>query len=661
VNAVGIALQWAKKQNPLNKMRLPTHQQSLAALACILTLVFLPILLFWQGIGGHYLLDDVSNLSGLGYQGGIHSMEALRRFVFDGVASSLGRPVALITFVLDGQDWPTAPYPFKYTNILIHALNTVVLFAVLLKLQQLLDQELQQGLIIAFLGALIWAIHPLQVSTVLYVVQRMTELAALFIFAGLWCYLHGRTLLHHAPRRGYFWLTLGIVLCGLLALLSKENGALLPLLVLVVEFTLLRHLPRPPRWRYWALLFLGAPVLIILFKLLAVLPDHAAQYASRSFTLYERLLSEGRILLDYLGQMLLPYHTPSVHHDDFPLSRGLFSPITTLFAGAIIIAALAAAVSYRKRVPVISFAVLWFFAAHLLESTVIALELYYEHRNYVPLLGPAYAAAHYSYLWLQRKPSVATPLISLVFLAAAITTWNYSDTWSNNENVLAKWAEQHPDSVRTSIEYSATLIMNGKVREGVDKAVELAETQPQHIGAQVLYLALSCVLNHPSKPQYMHLRELAATQPFDATTLPRFHHLLKLINGGQCRMVSPAHIIDLTEQFLKNPYIKSWPDARVSYYLAQSNAHLSLREMPQALSALDNALEARPDIDIALRKIQLLTALHLFDEAEKTLQIAHTADQLRRPLLPSREAELRQVQAYIDAGRAAVQKLQPPQ
>ena len=228
-------------------------QPALRAFCFLTILISLTLVLYWPGISGHFLLDDATNLESLQLNNGVDSFDDARTFIFGGISSSLGRPVSLASFLINAQNWPADPEPFKYTNILLHVLNTVLLFGFIYKLFQLLGRQTNQSLTIAFCGSLIWAIHPLQISTVLYVIQRMTELAALFIFAGLLCYIKGRQKYADNTGNGFGWMTTGVVIMGALATLSKENGFLLPLLILVTESTLLNHIPRPKYWRYWAI------------------------------------------------------------------------------------------------------------------------------------------------------------------------------------------------------------------------------------------------------------------------------------------------------------------------------------------------------------------------------------------------------------------------
>ena len=73
-----------------------------------------------------------------------------------------------------------------------------------------------------------------------------------------------------------------------------------------------------------------------------------------------------------------------LHHDDFVISKTLLSPWTTLPAIAGLLALAVGALVLRKKHPLITFGIVFFFVAHALESTIIPLEIAFEHRNYLP-------------------------------------------------------------------------------------------------------------------------------------------------------------------------------------------------------------------------------------------------------------------------------------
>ena len=233
------------------------------------------------------------------------------------------------------------------------------------------------------LAAGIWMVHPLQVSTVLYSVQRMAQLSALFMVLALLVCLRlvqdrdetltrGRALLAAA---GFWMLTL-------LAVLSKENGILAPVLLLAIWLSL----PVVTRRMFTAdnarrILFaltgwlpVAAGAVLALFLLNWI----AAGYASREFTLVERVLTQPYVLAQYLQSILVPdYRHMGLYLDDIPV-RGAADYLAWLLL-SVTLALPVLALALRHRAPVLCFAVLWFYACHTLESTIIPLEMAFEH------------------------------------------------------------------------------------------------------------------------------------------------------------------------------------------------------------------------------------------------------------------------------------------
>jgi len=199
-----------------------------------------------------------------------------------------------------------------------------------------------------------------------------------------------------------------IVLGTAIGGLSKESAALLPLYALIVEWIMFGFaradgkVDRRLIAMYYVLLVLPACAALY-WAIPYFLP--AAAWASRPFTLGERLLTEPRILWDYIQWSLLPLpNQMALNHDTIRLSHALLDPPTTTLAILGLAVALVAALRLRHTRPLVTIGIAWFFAAHLLTGTVIPLELAFEHRNYFASIGL------YLALFSFAAPPIATPL-----------------------------------------------------------------------------------------------------------------------------------------------------------------------------------------------------------------------------------------------------------
>ena len=432
----------------------PREALSILLLLLIVAVVYLP------GLHGGFILDDYPNIVQ-------NTSIQIEDFSFASLAEAanaydghLGRPLATISIALNYYFGGFDAFGFKLVNLLFHLFNVLLVFF----LAQALLRQPAAGPNIAWSswGPLIiagaWALHPLQVSTVLYVIQRMEIVAVTFMLLALLAYLHGRNLQIEGRNNGWKWLVVS-ALMGLTALTSKEIAVLLPLLTLTIEWALLRFRSASPRDT--RLLTIGYSVIVAtgaaLFFLVA-LPTYGdpARYAHRSFSLDERLLSQLRILPMYLSWMVWP--TPDrlvFFYDHYPPSSGLLTPPSTLFGGLFLMALAALAWILRLRTPIASLGIAWFFISHLLTSNVFALELVFEHRNYFALLGFILAVGGLfrivPALSRQLVPATAMLLIS----GFALLTSIQAATWGDRVNLAMHLAAVNPNSERAQTELGA--------------------------------------------------------------------------------------------------------------------------------------------------------------------------------------------------------------
>jgi hypothetical protein len=375
---------------------------------------------------------------------------------------------------------------------------------------------------LALIVSAAWMLLPINLMAVLYVVQRMESLCQVFVLAGLWAYLHGRWMMLTAEstRRDRWGLALavsGIVLGTVLGLTSKETAVLLPVFALLAEWILLKFSrsalhPSPTRRgaggegtglaisstetepspalsghplpkgegksrtdeRIWTLftvtLFIPA-VLGFLWLLRSALRPGAL--AGREFTLAQRLLTEPRVLVDYLHWTLLPDPMVlSLYHDEIRISTGLLTPWTTLGAILLLAALIGVAIWLRNRRPLVSLGIGWFFAAQLLTATIIPLELVYEQRMYFASIGVLLAAGA---LLLGLRWKIALPLLRGFVVAAAllwfaVATNLRAQEWSNPLRLAVAEANRHPDSARAVYEAGRLLLIASNYQPG--KALE---------------------------------------------------------------------------------------------------------------------------------------------------------------------------------------------
>lgn len=443
----------------MNKKILP-----LSILAIVLTLT---ALIYWPGLKGGFIFDDYSNLGEMSKYGDLNQWENAKKFIMNGIAGPSGRPISLASFVLTASSWPVNATPFKIINLFIHLLCGFLLFITLNLTLKSYGYKKQDAIWISLLGSTLWIIHPFFVSTTLYVIQRMTQLAMLFCLLGIMGYLRGRTLLNIKPIKAYVIMSISIVLGTFFATFSKENGALLPLLILVIEFC------NPNKnikliWK-WRLIFLWLPSLAIILFLLKQINFSDHVWLNRNFNQIERLLTETRILTEYLKYIFIPtIEGNGLFQDGYTISKSLMQPISTLYSSLFLGMLIVLSFIFRRKFPLFSLAILFFFVAHLIESTILGLELYFEHRNYFASIFLFLPVASFLY-WMKDKahPIIVIFLCFIIIFTLSWMTWQRAKLWSNSENLLLYWAQKNPNSERSQSLIARHLIKNGQELEGM--------------------------------------------------------------------------------------------------------------------------------------------------------------------------------------------------
>lgn len=365
--------------------------------------------LYWPGLGGGWLFDDYPNIVD---NAALHihhfNIPDLAGAALSSPSSELKRPLASLSFAINYLLTGLDPYWMKLTNVFIHLLNGIGIYLLtrrLLPASQGRKPTPRTDSVAALLAGA-WLLLPINLTGVLYVVQRMESLANLFVVFGLLGYVAGRQRMLRGRGGGFVLACASLILGTGIGVLAKETAIMLPLYAGLVEWVIwgARHPLRRTVDRRVAGLFVVVLLLPMALGLAWQLPHvfNPDSWATRDFTLGERLLSEARIILGYILWTLLPTpHALSFYHDDFTVSSGWLHPWTTLPSVLGVLALLAVALCLRRRRPLVALGLLLFFGCHLLTGTVLPLELIYEHRNYFASFG----------LLLIVVPWLATPAL----------------------------------------------------------------------------------------------------------------------------------------------------------------------------------------------------------------------------------------------------------
>jgi tetratricopeptide (TPR) repeat protein len=621
---------------------------------------------YYPGLGGPFVLDDHSSLARLGDFNGVRNWETFKAFVFGGTAGPTGRPLSLLSFLIDGNNWPTDPWPFKRTNLVIHLLNGALVGLLVSKLLDAMQYDKEARRWIAFVAAACWLLHPFLVSTTLYAVQRMAQLTALFMLAGVIAWLHGRLLIPVNPRRAYLWMSLSLPLFTFLAMISKENGILLPLLVGAVEITVFSA--NRERFaaldRRWTALFVGLPFVVIFGYLVERMlhPTFFTVLPPRNFSVYERLLTEPRILVDYLQNWFIPkLYTTGVFQDHVVKSTGLFTPVTTVISILFILGLLGFAFWSRRKWPLLALAILFFFVNHLLESTVVNLELYFEHRNYlaVCLFFVPLAAV----LW-NRSGRRVFALVSLATMLLLGGFTRYSSTvWQTYDGIVQASAAKAPTSARAQTQYAVILFNANYHDEGMrvldDAIANIPGDNPLLLATRLIAM---CNLKTLEPAELDRIAALLSSLKFDARMLRVYNNFAKAVVTNTCPKISLRSILPMFTRMLdvpENANPTSIEYTHIKFLIGY--VRLYLGEIDGAMAEFKDSLAARPGASYAMAMAALFAtsgfpeeALHLSDIALTQLDTENNTTLIG---LRANEADIREfqvtVRAQLDAQRDA--------
>ncbi len=428
---------------------------------------------YYSSLDNGFLFDDRPNIT---RHAPLHVTEfSLSRFWQAGNNALLKeRVLPSVTFAVDWWRGGGNAKPFIQTNILLHTVNGFLVFVLLgLVLSTRLARSTAYTL--ALLVALAWTVHPIQAQAITYIVQRMASMAALFSLLSLIAYFMARQASLLATQPGWY---LVVVLSALAAAFSKENAWILPALLILFELgvvradrqILLSTLER--RLLYGLLCVVVLAILSVWFETGPLVEAYSAGYANRDFSLWERVLTQPRVIAFHLSQIVLPLPDRFSLLHDFSTSVSLFTPVTTLFAwGAALLWILAGVFSLsRVRFRLLGFFILWVPLTLLIESSIVPLEMIFEHRMYLPSVGLFGILAVILGLVWQTWPwgSRAVIVSSLIGIALLIaSTQTYIPVWKSEWQVYQRAVQLYPQYLRAHLLYGHSLLDQRRFREAL--------------------------------------------------------------------------------------------------------------------------------------------------------------------------------------------------
>jgi len=591
---------------------------------------------YWPGLQGPLLLDDFSNLATL------DKLDLQTAFAVDIIGGNtsgpLGRPLSMASFVLESLYLDYGVPGQKSFGLFLHLINACLVLVLCLRL--LRAAGIRQPLWYAGLTAGLWLSAPLLLSTTLYVVQRMTLLAAMFSLIGLCAYCLARDRDLEGKRSLHWWL---LALAGTVcAFLSKENGLLTLPMMTAIEVFIYGFQSRKPVSRR---LLQGGHGLVLLLPMLGLLAVFALRpevvlggYNFREFSLLERLLTEARILWMYLAQLLWPnVHTLGLYQDDVVISRGLLHPLSTLFALAawlvVLLGIVASAI--RRRGRLLALGVSFFLVGHALESTIFPLELYFEHRNYLPSLGLWFALVAIFAQLQQRWPPLRDWLLlalAFVLLRNIVLLGSQAVVWSDRHLLHMEAANYHPQSARALLELAQVYALD----QNTGGALDLLDRAPLtgrggELEPALLRVIYTCMAAVPVSESL--LREVRAQQMHlsDRNVGEHVYNLVRLLIDDGCPGADATVLAEQLRVIMEDAgVVRGSPKIYAAMILLENHLEHYSRGLEYANLLLAREPESVIGLQFQLYFAAVLGLEDVREDAEKRLRVLRDSGRLSR-------------------------------
>lgn len=569
-------------------------------IALLVAFLALTAAVYLPGLSGGFLYDDWGSINGnrnVQVTDGAWSSWARAALTFPSGTPPF-RSLTMLSFAANHYFSGLDPHSFKLTNVCIHLLNGTLLFLMLQALFKLWRacrphpedaRGSDDGLAAAAIAG-VWLLLPINLTAVLYSVQRLESFAATFVLLGLWLYLRSRLRVWEG-RGGRFnaWLWLG--LCTVIGLLAKETAAMLPLYAAVAEFCVSHGRNRDGKYSRTVLGLFASTLLLPL--VVGLFWMWGRYIGAGAFSLHApvvlRMLTEARVMFDYIDWTLVPsLDSLTLYHDDIELSQGLFEPVTTFFSLLAIVALVGAALWQRKRRPLFALGILWFFAGHVLTGTVVPLIIAFEHRNYFSSIGLLLALAS---LITLEGPLVSARARAALLLVVAVfyggTTLMRAQEWSDPMRLAASEAMKRPASSAAQFDYAQALLQVS-------------------------------MTNHQSAPADVALKVLDRARHLPGASIHFEQGMITLL--GESGYAAPADVwSSLVGKLRANP-----PDTNGIHALARlnhcfANKQCKESDLPQLGAAYEAALSHRPQ-SVGLLSVHAEYAWHVLDDRGRAEQ-----------------------------------------
>ena len=596
-------------------------------LLVVVTVLYIP------GLHGPWVFDDFVNIveavpddDGLG---------GIARSAFSNTSGLAGRSVSAFTFALNHVLGDGGTFAFKLTNVMLHvatcAASTLLGYALVRRLAP--RRSRSEALLLALVTSAIWALHPLHVSTVLYVVQRMSILAMFFSLLALLAWIAARGAIGRRHVAALYASSLAAVV---LATLSKETGVLAIGHIVVFELLNPKGLGRRAELQSKALAGCIAVATGVFTLVIAFVPEPImGGYVLRDFVWTERLLTQAEVMTEYLRQIAFAdVERMRFYYDDWPTARS-FGPATVVGL-TLLVGLVGLAVAARRSAPLVSFGIGMFFVSHLMESSVLPLEHAFEHRNYMGSFGLTMALCA-AVLELTRSRRTLLPAVVVALSLApayltAQTTVRVAE-WSDNLTLHHEAMQRAPGSFRAAFTLTQIRFWNeGDAERALAVARGSLAIDPSDLSRQLLSSTYETLAGARTSFMSEPLLRAASRDSVRRETTHLLHHITMLSAEGRPGMPSMVDLVALLRRITDNPNQLVTRIERAHMLMDHSDLLIRLDRRDEALERIRKAVALVPaDPDALLRLAKREAAVGDYESARDAVTRARASVDWRDP------------------------------
>jgi len=343
-----------------------------------------------------------------------------------------------------------------------------------------------------------------------------------------------------------------------------------------------------------------------------------------------RALTEPVILWDYVNRIILPRpQLLNVFNDHVIVQERLWG--RSLIAIIAWVSCIVLAWAQRNRAPFLIFGLCWFLGGHALESTVLGLELSFEHRNYIPSLGLVFIVVSIAFALYSRAAKKKSGLFSVCKMASVLVLVAFSlnnlavlrvesNSWGSNESFVSSAVADRPDSLRAWAEMMTYQAGKGDM-EAASRVLYYVDSQwPNYPAVPVMKLLLHCADPKVVVPEQAEMLRRLRSGRFDRALSDSLKQLFNAKSSGYCAGLTWDDYRLLIENALMNPKVSGTIEQNIIVLLAFSFA--VEERYAEAAHALEREEESKSDPKYLLLKLRYYLKA---GEYERSLELIDTA------------------------------------